>query len=110
MQYKKLQRSPHYGRIYGYNEKGQKIEELNWIELEVEHEGQTYTVADLLKKQVDNELTMKALLASNQKLAAKDKELGRTITQLESKIETLTEILTKLTTEVSKLRKANKGL
>jgi predicted nucleotidyltransferase len=29
MQYKQIQKSPHYGRIYGYNEAGQKIETLD---------------------------------------------------------------------------------
>lgn len=110
MQYKQSQRSPHYGRIYGYNEKGQKIEELNWIELEVEHLGQSYTVAELLKKQVDNEKTMAGLRSQNAALTQKTTEMGRKITQLESKIDTLTEILTKITAEVSRLRKANKGL
>jgi len=110
MQYKKIQKNPHYGRIYGYNEQGQKIETLDWIQLEVEHEGKTYTVAELLEKQIQNELTMKALLNKNVTLTANLKEEGRKITQLESKVTTLTEILTKLTAEVSKLRKANKGL
>ncbi len=110
MQYKQIQKSPHYGRIYGYNEAGQKIETLDWIELKVEHKGQTYTIAELLEKQVDNEKTMEALKASYGLLAQKNRDLSGQITTLKLKTDTLLIALQKLTSEVAKIKSSNTGV
>ena len=110
MQYKQIQKSPHYGRIYGYNEAGQKIETLDWIELKVEHEGQTYTIAELLKKQVDNEKTMETLKASYGLLTQKNKDLSGEITTLKIKTDALLTALKKLTAEVARINSSNKGI
>ena len=53
MTYKATARSPHYGRIFAYDEKGQEIKEIDILKVKVVSQNKEYVIGDLLKRVID---------------------------------------------------------
>ena len=110
MKYKDYTRSPQYGKIYSYDEKGKQTHELDLLQLEVEHEGKTFTIGKLLERvtSLSSEVEMLKLEAGNDRAIAAD--LSRKISTQKEKTQLLTEVIKKLTAEVSRIKSNNKGI
>lgn len=100
MKYKETARSPHYGRIYGFDEKGKQIEELDLLRIVVcKKEGKKncdeYTIGQLLRAIVDHKEDLK-------KIATLEKQ----IKQLQNKMDTMSKLMVLLDAEIkaSKLK------
>lgn len=94
MKYKETARSPHYGRIYGYDDTGKQIEELDLLRIVVcKKEGKKncdeYTIGQLLRAVVDHKEDLK-------KIATLEKQ----IKQLQDKVNTLTQIAVLLDAQI----------
>ena len=50
MDYKQTARSPHYGRIFAYNETGKQVQELDILKIKLVHQNREYTVGQLLER------------------------------------------------------------
>lgn len=107
MKYKETARSPQYGRIYGYNDAGKKIEELDWLELEVEHNGKILKVKDILETALKTEQHASTLAIqlneTNQKLV----DAKRTIATDQHKFEILVRAVEKINEQLKALKGAN---
>jgi len=56
MKYKKFVRSPHYGKLFGYDEKGRQVIEYDVLKIRVISDGgKEYTLGDLFDKILSNE-------------------------------------------------------
>lgn len=110
MKYKNYTRSPQYGKIYSYDEKGRKVHEYDVLQLEVEHEGVDYTVGKLLQMVVEHSAEEKKILADLQAKSVELDVLGRTIAQLTSKNQLLVDAVKKLTAEVVRIKSNNRGI
>ena len=100
MKYKETARSPHYGKIYGYDNKGKQIEELDLLRIvvckrESEKNCDEYTIGQLLRTVVEHKEDFK-------KIAILEKQ----IKQLQNKIDTMSKLMVLLDAEIkaSKLK------
>lgn len=110
MNYKNYTRSPQYGKIYSYDEKGKQVHELNILGLELEHEGKEYTVAGLLESVTEHSLEITRLKGELRHQESIDDGFRRRITELEQKNKILIQVIEKLTAEVSRIKSTNKGI
>lgn len=93
MNYKESARSPHYGRIYGYDESGKEIKELDVLKLKVvAKSGKLYTVAALLKKVLELERVIDKMyedVNKNTEMQKQVKILTQLVVALDAKIKLL---------------------
>lgn len=97
MNYKESARSPHYGRIYGYDESGKEMKELDVLKLKVvAKSGKLYTVAALLKKVLELESVIDKMYEDVNKN-----------TEMQKQVEILTQLVIVLDAKI-KLLEVNK--
>lgn len=94
MKYKESARSPHYGRIYGFDNTGKQTEELDLLRIVVcKREGEKdcdeYTIGQLLRTVVEHKEDLK-------KIAILEKQ----IKQLQDKMNTLTQVAVLLDAQI----------
>lgn len=62
MEYKQTARSPHYGKIFAYDETGKQVQELDILKIKLVHNGKEYTVGQLFElafKMEDENIALK---------------------------------------------------
>lgn len=97
MTYKATARSPHYGRIFAYDEKGQEIKEIDILKVKVVSQNKEYVIGDLLKRVID----LDARLPLIEEFAAQN---GPVISNLTEKIDTMAQLVVILSAQVEALK------
>ena len=96
MEYKVNARSPHYGKIFAYDEIGREMKELDVLELKVCHEGKTYLIKELLAQVVANNQQLNEDKAFIQKA-------GPELEEMAAQINTLSQLVVLLNAKIQKL-------
>ena len=110
MKYKDYTRSPQYGKIYSYDEKGKQTHELDLLQLEFTHNELDYTMEKLLSMVLDHSAEEKRMQADLRAKSVLIDDLSRTVAQLMGKNHLLVEAVSKLTAEVARIKSNNRGI
>lgn len=86
MEYKPTARSPHYGKIFAYDQSGKEIQTIDVLKIQLVHDGEQYLIKDLL------ELVVK-LQAGEKKLQEQYLELVKHAQILQDKVDIITQLL-----------------
>ena len=86
MEYKPTARSPHYGKIFAYDQNGKELQTIDILKVQLVHNDQHYTIKDLLELVVSLEAGEKAL-------QEQQRELIKHAKNLEQKIELIVQLL-----------------
>ena len=94
MDYKQTARSPHYGRIFAYDETGKTVQELDILKIKLVHVGKEYTVGQLFelafKMEDENNALKERVLEVETKVSAQAQTnilLKETLSALNKKID-----------------------
>lgn len=96
MEYKGNARSPHYGKIFAYDEVGRQINEVDILKVKVFHEGKTYLIGEMLTQVVFNNAQLEEDKAFIQKA-------GPELEEMAAQINTLSQLVVLLNAKIQKL-------
>lgn len=68
MEYKPTARSPHYGKIFAYDQNGKEVQSIDILQVQLVHEGKNYTIKELLKLVIELQAGEKALQEQQREL------------------------------------------